>query len=71
MVVSKKVSKRAVVRNRNRRRVSGVLESGWQTLGSGYDIVITVRGDLADLTASQVEQTVTRALQQAGLLKKV
>lgn len=65
VVVSKKVDKRAVVRNRNRRRVAAELQSIWQTVRPGYDIVITVRADLADLTAAALKKQLGQAIIKA------
>ena len=64
VVVSKKVSTRAVVRNRNRRRVAGILRSQGETYLAGYDIVVTVRQDLTSLTHAQLTDLVM------GLLKR-
>ena len=70
VVVSKKVSKKAVVRNRLRRRVSGVLEEQWQTVAPGYDIVITVRQDLQDMGATELKKLLIAALTKSGVLPK-
>jgi ribonuclease P protein component len=68
MVVGKKVSKRAVVRNRARRRLSGLLAQEWATVRPGYDIVISVHRDVADLTADALRGHLALALKRAGLL---
>lgn len=68
VVVSKKVDKRAVVRNRNRRRVIGELESRWQTVRPGYDIVITVRADLGKVTAADLKKQLGQALIKAHVI---
>lgn len=64
VVVSKKVDKRAVVRNRNRRRVMGILHGQGETYLSGCDIVVTVRQDLSGLSHAELSSLV------AGLLKR-
>lgn len=69
VVISKKVSKKAVVRNRLRRQIIGIVQRGWQTVAAGYDIVVTVRADLSPKTAPQLEQLVTAALEKAGVTK--
>lgn len=68
VVVSKKISKKAVVRNTLRRRVSGILESEWKTVRPGYDIVVTVREDVSHLTSAQLKSTVLMAIERAGLI---
>lgn len=64
IVVSKKVDKRAVVRNRNRRRVAGILRGVGETYLAGCDIVVTVRQDLSGLSHAELTNLVT------GLLKR-
>ena len=64
VVVSKKVDKRAVVRNRNRRRVMGILRQSGETYLSGCDIVVTVRQDLSGSSHAELTDLV------AGLLKR-
>lgn len=64
VVVSKKVDKRAVVRNKNRRRVIGILRGEGQTYLAGCDIVVTVRQDLSGLSHTELATLVI------GLLKK-
>jgi ribonuclease P protein component len=67
-VVGKKVSKRAVVRNRIRRRIMSDLFSRWATLRAGYDIVISVHSDISDLSPNMLQQHLTQALGRAGVL---
>ena len=64
VVVSKKVDKRAVVRNRNRRRVLGILRGQGETYLAGCDIVVTVRQDLSSLNHAELTTLVV------GLLKR-
>jgi len=67
VVVSKKVDKRAVVRNRIRRRLSGELERRWATLRPGYDIVVNVHSDISSLPAAGIQEHLATALTRAGL----
>lgn len=64
VVVGKKISKKAVVRNRIRRRVAAELAGMWATVPAGYDIVIMIRSDISELAApalhKQIHQLVTR-----------
>ena len=70
IVVGKKVSKRAVVRNRLRRRISGDLERSWATLRGGYDIVVSVHRDVSELPAAALSDHLSQALTRAGVLIK-
>ncbi|HEY2004276.1 MAG TPA: ribonuclease P protein component [Candidatus Saccharimonadia bacterium] len=67
VVVGKKVSKRAVVRNRLRRRFIGDLERSWATLKTGYDIVISVHRDVSEMPAGELSDHLSRALTRAGV----
>ncbi len=67
IVVSKKVDKRAVVRNRIRRRLASELERRWATLTPGYDIVVSVHSDISMLPAPELKEHLTRALTKVGL----
>jgi ribonuclease P protein component len=66
VVVGKKVNKRAVVRNRIRRRLVGDLETHWQTLRPGYDIVISVHSDVSAMTPAKLHEHLHSALARAG-----
>jgi ribonuclease P protein component len=68
VVVGKKVSKRAVVRNRIRRRLVGELQRRWATLGSGYDIVVSVHTDVSEQPTVALNQHITQALTRAGVI---
>ena len=68
IVISTKVAKRAVVRNRARRRLRGLLRETWPQIKPGYDVLITSRSDLSGLTTQQLRTEVTELLQKAQLL---
>lgn len=69
VVVGKKVSKRAVVRNRIRRRLANTILSHWETVAPGYDIVLSVHADISELTSAALQEHLTRALTRAGVTK--
>lgn len=68
VVVSTKVSKKAVRRNRIRRRLHGLMEGLWPTLSSGYDILIVVKADISRSPQETISRQLLLALSQAGLL---
>jgi ribonuclease P protein component len=68
VVVGKKVSKKAVVRNHIRRRLSALL-SELADLSSPHDVVISASTDISLLPPEQLGQQLTDCLAQAGLLK--
>jgi len=66
VVVSRKVNKSAVVRNRIRRRVYEVVRGQEKRLPAGLDLIFTVFSDeLVSLDQSKLERTVTGLLQKA------
>lgn len=68
VVVSKKVSKSAVVRNRIRRRMYEVVRmSAWRIRGA-YDIVFIVHSDqLAEMSTEMVQGAILEKLEKAGI----
>lgn len=69
VVVAKKISKRAVVRNRIRRRLIELLRTEWATVQPGYDIVVSAHADLSNLSAAELAAHLARALTRAGVSK--
>lgn len=72
VVVAKKVSKSAVVRNRIRRRVYEIVRSHETQFNHPYDIVISVfHEQVADMPAAELAKTLGGLLRQAGLLSDI
>lgn len=70
VVVSRKVSKSAVVRNRIRRRIFELVRRQSSLLSSPHDLVFSARSaELAEADSKAVQQAVHSLLAQAGLLK--
>lgn len=69
IVVSRKISKSAVIRNRIRRRLSGLVEELWQTVRPGYDIVISVRSDISALPADKLRESLSEQLRRLGIIE--
>ena len=67
VVVSKKVSKKAVVRNAIRRRLAAQLAQLWETIPTGYDIVINARQDLSKTSVAELKSQLVKALTAAGI----
>lgn len=69
VVVSRKVSKSAVVRNRIRRRLYELLRLRQDGITQPYDLAITVFNEqVADMPAAELEQMFYGQLSQAGIL---
>jgi ribonuclease P protein component len=70
VVVSRKVSKSAVVRNRIRRRIFELVRRESGMLNGPYDLVFNApSADLADADSATVQRAVHDLLDTAGLLK--
>lgn len=69
VVVGKKISKKAVIRNRQRRRLSELLSKDWQQILPGCDIVVTVKTDVSATPVVQLESDLLAALKRAGATK--
>lgn len=71
VVVSKKVSKLAVVRNRIRRRFYELIRERQDQIVKPYDIVITVfHEQIAEMPAAELQKLLHEQLLQAGILAK-
>ena len=68
VIVAKKISKKAVVRNRIRRRVIEFLRGKWGTVAPGYDIVVTAHQDISEISARDLETATIKALKRAGVI---
>lgn len=69
VVVSRKVSKQAVVRNRIRRRVYEIIRLQSAHITQPYDLVFTIYDEsVATMSASALNQMVVGQLRKAGVL---
>ncbi len=67
VVVSKKISKSAVVRNRIRRRLYEQVRLHEESVPEATDLVLTVYSDqIATMEATELEKTVVKLLAQAA-----
>jgi ribonuclease P protein component len=68
VVVSRKVHKSAVVRNRIRRRIYEIIRRHEDSIEQPYDIVITVFSEqIASMSAETLEDSLTALLAKAGI----
>ena len=69
VVVSRKVNKSAVVRNRIRRRINELVRLSAQQMTGPYDLVFMVFSDnAAEMDSAKLEQIVTGCLKRAGVV---
>ena len=68
VVVSRKVHKSAVVRNRIRRRMYEIFRKHAVFIGQPYDLVLTAYSDqLAEMPISQLERAILEKLEKSGV----
>lgn len=72
VVVSKKVAKSAITRNRIRRRIYEIIRRTGPMITGPFDLVITVHQDaVATMPAAQLEAEVVQLLTRAHSIPKV
>lgn len=70
VVVSRKVSKSAVIRNRMRRRVYAALQDQAGSFSGPYDIVITIFSEgVADAPAAELAGQLKKQLKELGIIR--
>lgn len=68
VVVSRKVSKSAVVRNRIRRRIYSILESSAKDMGDSYDLIFNVYNtEVANMPHEELMALIRHLLEQAQI----
>lgn len=68
VVVSTKISKKAVVRNRIRRRIMALIREMWPQVAPGYDIIVIVRQDIHRAPIAEIREALTRCLKALRVL---
>ena len=68
VIISKKVDKRATVRNRCRRRVQEVLRLQFPQLKPGFDILVYIRKDIRALESDALVSELQTSLRRLSLL---
>jgi ribonuclease P protein component len=71
VIVSKKVSKSAVVRNRIRRRIYEAVRELGPKITKPYDLVFTIFSDnVAEMEYSELHRAIRAQLRQAGVVEE-
>lgn len=68
IVVSKKISKKAVVRNKIRRRIYEVLRLNLEKMNIPYDIILLVKRGVVDMEYPDIEKEILYILKKSKLL---
>ena len=69
IVVSLKVSKKAVIRNRIKRRIRAILKENLFNIVQGYDFMILTKSGIEVLDYSQIKNKLLKLLQKQNLIK--
>lgn len=67
-VVSKKISKKATVRNKIRRRLSEIIKANLPKIEKAWDGIIIVDCGIKDKNFREVEATIEKLFKRAGLI---
>ncbi len=67
-VVSKKVAKTAVLRNKTRRRVYEAIKKSLPNIKNGYICLVFVKKEVIDADFSTLEKNINELMKKAGIL---
>jgi ribonuclease P protein component len=68
-IVSQKVSKKAAVRNKVKRRLREIIKKYIEVIEPGFDILIITRSGAAEKSFLEIEKTLTKLFKRAKLIK--
>ncbi|MFC1613323.1 ribonuclease P protein component [Patescibacteria group bacterium] len=68
LVISQKISKKAVVRNKTKRRLREILRLRLSNIHKGYDIIILTRKGIEDCDYAEIEKNIEYALNKTHLI---
>ena len=66
-VVSKKISKKAVTRNKIKRRMREAAKSDWGELEKGYDLIFFSSPGIEELDFAEISRLISNLIKKAGL----
>ncbi len=69
VVISSKVSKKAVVRNKIKRRITEVIRLSMPKIKSGFDVMILVKSIVAEKSYQEIKEDIEKLFKKAQLLK--
>ncbi|MDD3006596.1 MAG: ribonuclease P protein component [Candidatus Pacebacteria bacterium] len=67
-IVSNKISKSAVKRNRIKRLLRETVRLRWENINPSFDVVLIARADVSEKSFEDVDKTVDSLLKKSGLL---
>ena len=69
IIVSLKVSKKAVIRNKIKRRIRAILKENLFNIVQGYDFMILTKSGIEGLDYSQIKNKLLKLFQKQNLIK--
>lgn len=69
-IVSRKINKKAVARNKIKRRLREVVKGQISKIKPGINVVMVVKKDIKEKEFSEIKKTVTRLLKEAEILNE-
>lgn len=67
IIVSLKIDKKAVVRNKIKRRIRAIIFQNLKTIKSGYDIIIITKPEIKNLNYWQLKNKIEQLLKRVNL----
>ncbi len=68
LVISTKVSKKAVARNRLRRQIRAILRAHLTDIKPGFDVVLIAKPSLLNLVYRELEKTIVDLFKKTGII---
>jgi ribonuclease P protein component len=68
IVISQKISKKAVVRNKIRRRMKALIAQELSRIIAGYDLIFFVRSGIIKEEFQKIENNINNILKKSGIL---
>ncbi|MGC9048953.1 MAG: ribonuclease P protein component [Patescibacteria group bacterium] len=69
IIVSLKVSKKAVIRNKLKRRLRAIIQQNLETIKTGFDIIILSNPEIKKLNFTKLKRRLEMLLKRARLIK--
>ena len=69
IIISNKISKKAVERNKIRRRIKSWINKNQTKIKKGFDIIIITKKSIVDYSYLETEQDLLKIFKKAGLIK--
>ena len=69
LIISKKVSKKAVVRNKIKRRIYSLIRNKLSKIKTGFDVLIITRPEIKEKNFFEINKILSKVLKRAGVIK--